>query len=114
MLEEGKKAPLFTLPDCDGNNVALKDCLGKKVILYFYPKDMTSGCTVEACDFRDSFPNFNKTKAVVLGVSADSSSSHRKFSDKYDLSSCPIVLFKDLKTDFDCIVFLIMHKPELY
>lgn len=86
MLEVGKKAPQFTLPDSDGINVALKDYFGQKVLLYFYPKDNTSGCTQEACDFRDSLAEFNKIKTVVLGVSKDSQSSHIKFRDKYDLN----------------------------
>jgi peroxiredoxin Q/BCP len=85
MPEVGKKAPSFTLKNSNGEKVSLSDFKGKKVVLYFYPKDMTSGCTQEACDFRDSFPNFSKLKAVVLGVSADSVESHRKFADKYNL-----------------------------
>ena len=85
MLEEGKKAPLFTLPDSKGKKVALKDFAGKKVVLYFYPKDMTSGCTREACDFKDSYPDFKKLKVTVLGISADSVDRHKKFSDKYEL-----------------------------
>lgn len=92
MIKEGNKAPQFTLPDSNGKKVSLKDYLGKKVVLYFYPKDMTSGCTREACDFRDAHPNFKKLNAVVLGVSADSSASHQKFSDKYDL---PFTLLSD-------------------
>lgn len=94
MLTEGKKAPNFSLLDGEGNKVSLSDFKGKKVVLYFYPKDMTSGCTKEACDFRDSFPNFKKVKAVVLGVSPDSVQSHKKFSDKYDL---PFILLSDEK-----------------
>ena len=86
MLEVGKKAPQFTLPDSDGKKVSLKDYLGKKVILYFYPKDNTSGCTQESCDFRDSITSFNRLKTAVLGVSKDSQSSHIKFRDKYDLN----------------------------
>lgn len=86
MLEVGKKAPQFTLPDSDGNNVSLKDYLGQKVVLFFYPKDNTPGCTQEACDFRDSLAEFNKIKIVVLGVSKDSKSSHIKFRDKFDLN----------------------------
>ena len=92
MLEEGKKAPAFTLPDSDGKKVSLKDFAGKKVVLYFYPKDMTSGCTQEACDFRDSFPHFEKLDAVVLGVSVDPVKMHKKFSDKYEL---PFTLLSD-------------------
>lgn len=85
MPEIGKKAPDFSLLDQDGKKVSLKDFLGKKVILYFYPKDDTSGCTKEACSFRDEFPKFKKTDAVILGVSPDSIKSHKKFADKYDL-----------------------------
>lgn len=85
MLEVGKKAPDFSLLDQDGKKVSLKDFLGKKIILYFYPKDDTSGCTKEACSFRDEFPKFKKTHAVILGVSPDSIKSHKKFIDKYDL-----------------------------
>lgn len=92
MIKEGNKAPVFTLPDSDGNKVLLKDFLGKKVVLYFYPKDMTSGCTQEACDFRDSHPDFKKLKTVVLGVSADPVSSHKKFVEKHDL---PFTLLSD-------------------
>ena len=92
MLEVGKKAPLFTLPDSSGKKVSLKDFEGKKVILYFYPKDMTSGCTQEACDLRDSFPNFKKLKTVILGVSTDPVASHKKFAEKYNL---PFTLLSD-------------------
>lgn len=92
MVEEGKKAPQFTLKTGDGEKVSLKDYLGKKVVLYFYPKDNTSGCTKEACDFRDAHPNFKKLNAVVFGVSADSEESHKKFSDKHDL---PFTLLSD-------------------
>ncbi|MDZ7766875.1 MAG: thioredoxin-dependent thiol peroxidase [Melioribacteraceae bacterium] len=92
MLEEGKKAPQFTLISGDNKKVALKDFLGKKVVLYFYPKDNTSGCTTEACDFRDTHPNFKKVNAVVLGVSPDSIESHEKFSEKLNL---PFKLLSD-------------------
>jgi peroxiredoxin Q/BCP len=84
-LEVGKKAPLFTLPDSDGKKIALKDFLGEKVVLYFYPKDNTSGCTTEACDFNNSLKLFDKIKVKVLGVSKDSQKSHVKFRDKFDL-----------------------------
>jgi len=86
MIEIGKKAPEFSLLNQDGKKISLKDYLGKKVILYFYPKDDTSGCTKEACNFRDEFPKFTKTKAVILGVSPDSVKSHKKFAEKYDLN----------------------------
>lgn len=92
MLKEGLKAPAFTLPDSKGKKISLKDFNGKKVVVYFYPKDNTSGCTTEACSFRDEYPNFKKLKTVVLGVSADSIESHKKFSDKHEL---PFTLLSD-------------------
>jgi len=82
---EGKKAPAFSLEDQSGAKVALKDFDGKYVVLYFYPKDNTPGCTVEACDFRDGHAAFKKAGAVVLGVSPDSAKSHVKFIDKFKL-----------------------------
>ncbi|MHB8906587.1 MAG: thioredoxin-dependent thiol peroxidase [Melioribacteraceae bacterium] len=96
MLKIGKKAPAFSLKDENGKNVSLNDFKGKKVVLYFYPKDMTSGCTKEACDFRDALPNFRKVKATVLGVSIDSTASHKKFADKYEL---PFTLLSDEKKE---------------
>jgi len=91
-LKEGFKAPDFSLPDLEGNKISLKSFSGKKVVLYFYPKDMTTGCTREACDFRDSFPKFYKIDAVVIGISKDSVKSHNKFKEKYDL---PFILLSD-------------------
>ena len=88
----GNKAPAFKMSTDGGGTVALKDLKGKKVILYFYPKDDTPGCTKEACGFRDSIPNFKKVKATVIGVSKDSISSHDKFKAKYDL---PFTLASD-------------------
>ena len=85
MLEAGKKAPDFSLPNQDVETVSLSDFAGKKVVLYFYPKDNTPGCTTEACEFRDSHSVFEKLDAVVLGVSSDSVKSHAKFRDKYEL-----------------------------
>ena len=85
MLEVGKIAPAFSLPDGEEKKVSLKELSGKKAVIYFYPRDMTSGCTVEACDFRDSFPDFNKLGVEVFGISADPVSSHKKFADKYNL-----------------------------
>ena len=70
----------------NGEKISLKDYLGKKIILYFYPKDNTSGCTKEACNFRDAFPKFKKTDAIILGVSPDSVDSHKKFAEKYQLN----------------------------
>jgi thioredoxin-dependent peroxiredoxin len=84
-LKEGDKAPDFAVPDADGNVVRLKDLRGKKVVLYFYPKDDTPGCTKEACAFRDSFGKFRKRGIEVLGVSLDSEKSHQKFAKKFDL-----------------------------
>ncbi|MBR9976020.1 MAG: thioredoxin-dependent thiol peroxidase [Bacteroidetes bacterium] len=92
MIEEGKKAPAFSLPSSDGGKVALKDFAGKKVILYFYPKDNTPGCTQEACDFRDNMARLQAAGAVVLGVSGDSIASHERFRDKFEL---PFPLLSD-------------------
>ncbi len=85
MPEVGAAAPAFSLPDQDGNTVSLADFAGKWVVLYFYPKDDTPGCTKEACSFRDRHAELQAKGAVVLGVSGDSSASHRKFADKYSL-----------------------------
>ena len=87
-------APLFTLPDQNGKEHSLVDYAGKWVLLYFYPKDDTPGCTKEACAIRDSFPNFKKLKITVLGVSVDSAASHKKFEKKYKL---PFTLLSDDK-----------------
>ena len=84
-LEAGDKAPAFTLNDQDGKTHSLKDYAGQTVVLYFYPKDDTPGCTKEACSFRDNFGAIEEAGAVVLGVSADDASSHQKFRAKYDL-----------------------------
>ncbi len=91
-IEEGKAAPAFTLPDQNGNKVSLKDLAGKNVILYFYPKDDTPGCTKEACGFRDGWKDLQKLGAIVLGVSADGAESHKKFISKYKL---PFALLSD-------------------
>jgi peroxiredoxin Q/BCP len=85
-IEEGKRAPAFTLTDADGKRVSLADLAGKNVILYFYPKDDTPGCTKEACGFRDAWKELAKSGTVVLGVSADDAASHRKFATKYKLA----------------------------
>ena len=86
MLKEGDKAPAFKLPSVEGGDVGLKDFAGKTVVLYFYPKDDTPGCTREACAFRDSQAALKKAGAVVLGVSPDSVESHQKFRGKYKLN----------------------------
>lgn len=85
MLLVGTKAPEFELPDQDGVIHSLKDYRGKKVILYFYPKDNTSGCTKQACGFSDRYPQFTEKGAVVLGISKDTVASHKRFAEKYGL-----------------------------
>ena len=92
MLEIGTKAPDFTLPDQNGVSRSLSDYAGQKIILYFYPKDMTSGCTKQACAFGDLYPQFREKGAVVLGISKDSVESHKKFEEKYGL---PFILLSD-------------------
>ena len=82
---EGRKAPAFTLPDASGRRVALKDLLGKDVVLYFYPKDDTPGCTTEACGFRDLWREIRKAGAEVVGVSPDGPEAHERFAERYDL-----------------------------
>ena len=91
-VTEGKAAPLFTLKDQAGEKVALKDFKGKDVIVYFYPKDDTPGCTKEACNFRDNWDAFKKAGVVVLGISPDDQASHQKFIGKYQL---PFTLLSD-------------------
>ena len=86
MLEAGQKAPAFSLKDQDGKTVKLSDFKGQRVVLYFYPKDNTPGCTTEACDFRDEASALKKAGAVVLGVSMDSEASHQKFIKKFTLN----------------------------
>jgi len=92
MLEIGTKAPDFTLPDQNGNMHSLSEYRGKKVILYFYPKDNTPGCTKQACGFAELYPQFTEKGAVVLGISKDSVASHKKFEEKYGL---PFTLLAD-------------------
>jgi thioredoxin-dependent peroxiredoxin len=86
VIEEGKKAPAFTLPDQDGTPRSLKDYAGKPVVLYFYPKDDTPGCTKEACNFQSALPDFGKVKATVLGVSVLDAKSKAKFATKFNLT----------------------------
>lgn len=92
MLEAGMKAPGFTLPDKDGREVSLSDFKGKKVVLYFYPRDNTPGCSRQACAFAAAFEDFKKLDVAVIGVSKDSTASHVKFAEKYSL---PFVLLSD-------------------
>ncbi len=96
MLEIGTKAPEFTLPDQNGQMHKLSDYRGQKVILYFYPKDMTSGCTSQACNFRDRYPQFQEKGAVVLGVSKDTVESHKRFEEKQGL---PFTLLSDTELE---------------
>lgn len=91
-LKTGDKAPNFNLSDQDGKTHNLKDYVGQWILLYFYPKDDTPGCTTEACSLRDNLPKFKKLKVLVFGVSTDSIKSHRKFADKFDL---PFILLAD-------------------
>jgi peroxiredoxin Q/BCP len=86
MLKVGDEAPDFNLPTGDGKQLGLRNLRGKKVVLYFYPKDNTSGCTKEACSFQENLSGFRKKGAVVIGVSGDSVASHAKFAEKYDLA----------------------------
>ena len=92
MLEVGTKAPDFTLQDQNGTEHSLSDYAGQKVILYFYPKDMTAGCTKQACGFAERYPLFREKGAVILGVSKDNVASHKKFEEKYGL---PFTLLAD-------------------
>ena len=92
MLEVGAKAPEFTLPDKDGNPVSLSDFAGKKVVLYFYPRDNTPGCTRQACAFAAAYEDFKAMDAAVIGVSKDSAASHQRFAEKHGL---PFVLLSD-------------------
>lgn len=110
MIEEGKKAPNFKLKDQNGETISLDSFKGKNVVLYFYPKDDTSGCTKEACNFRDEFPKFSKIDAVILGVSPDSIESHKKFAAKYKL---PFSLLSDEKKEV-CEKFGVWQEKSMY
>lgn len=92
MLEAGIKAPDFLLNDKDGNQIKLSDYLGKKVVLYFYPRDNTPGCTKQACAFASAYETYQQDDIVVIGISKDSEASHRKFTEKYNL---PFILVSD-------------------
>jgi peroxiredoxin Q/BCP len=110
MLEIGSKAPAFTLESDSGEKMSLKDFKGKKVVLYFYPKDMTSGCTQQACDFRDEYAQFKKKGIVILGVSKDSVQSHVKFRDQHSLPF-PLLSDPDGKT---CEAYCVWKEKSMY
>ena len=109
-VEVGDKAPDFTLPADGGGTVSLKALRGKKVALYFYPKDDTSGCTAEACAFRDALPDFSKVKAEVIGISRDSAASHDKFKRKFDLTF-PLASDQDGKV---CLAYDVWVEKSMY
>lgn len=110
MLEAGMKAPSFSLPDQDGVMHTLEEYKGKKVILYFYPKDNTPGCTKQACGFSELYPQFQEEGAVVLGVSKDSVASHKRFQQKFDLS---FTLLAD--PELECIkAYDVWQEKKLY
>lgn len=109
-LDVGAKAPDFSLPDQDGSTVTLKSLKGKQVVLYFYPKDDTSGCTKEACDFRDSLAPIKKAGAVVIGVSKDGKASHQKFIAKYGL---PFALLSDEEAEV-CNAYGVYKEKSMY
>ena len=116
LIEVGRKAPAFTLPDQDGAKHALKDLAGSPVILFFYPKDDTSGCTKEACQFRDQLPDFEKVKTRIFGISPDSVESHRKFVDKHELN---FTLLADAARDGDenpkiCLKYGVWQEKSMY
>lgn len=110
MIEEGIKAPEFILSDQFGNNHTLTDYLGQWVILYFYPKDMTPGCTTEACNFRDDFTSFKNLNTIVLGISKDSVKRHATFAEKYQL---PFPLLSDTEGDV-CDKYDVWKKKSMY
>ena len=115
LIDIGRKAPAFALQDQDGTKHALKDLAGKAVVLYFYPKDDTSGCTAEACQFRDQAPDFKKSKVMVFGVSPDSVESHRKFVDKHELNFTLLADPKDGDGDPKiCIKYGVWQEKSMY
>jgi peroxiredoxin Q/BCP len=110
MLEEGIKAPEFSLSDQFGNNHTLVDYMGQWVVLYFYPKDMTPGCTTEACNFRDGFSSFRNLNTIILGISKDSVKRHATFAEKYQL---PFPLLSDIDGDV-CDKYDVWKEKSLY
>ena len=110
MLEIGTKAPDFTLSDQNGTEHSLKDFQGKKIVIYFYPKDNTPGCTSQACGFGELYPQFTEKGAVVIGISKDSVASHKKFEEKYNL---PFLLLSD--SELSAIkAYDVWHEKNMY
>lgn len=109
-LKEGMKAPTFKVSASNGKTLSLQDFKGQRVVLYFYPKDDTPGCTVEACGFRDAYKKIEKTGAVILGVSSDSVKSHEKFIGKYDL---PFLLLADEEKEI-CKAYDVWVRKSMY
>ena len=110
MIKTGSKAPNFSLKDTDGNTVKLSDFEGKNIVLYFYPKDNTPGCTAEACSFKDNFSYYKKKDIFILGISKDDQKSHKKFVDKYNL---PFTLLCDEDLEV-CKKYGVWGKKKLY
>ena len=110
MLEIGTKAPDFTLPDQNGEMKSLSDYLGKKVVLYFYPRDLTAGCSKQACAFGELYPQFLEKGAVVLGVSKDTVASHKRFEEKYGL---PFTLLSDTEKEV-ILAYDVWKEKKLY
>jgi thioredoxin-dependent peroxiredoxin len=109
-LAIGDKAPDFTLLSDNNEKISLKNFRGKKIILYFYPKDNTPGCTQQACDFRDNLAHFSKENTVILGISKDSPTKHEKFKQKYTL---PFTLLADETGDI-CVAYGVLNKKSLF
>ncbi|MEM3851684.1 MAG: thioredoxin-dependent thiol peroxidase [Methanomassiliicoccales archaeon] len=110
MIHEGEKAPLFKLPGSDGKEHSLSDFRGKKIVLYFYPKDDTPGCTTEACGFRDAMQQIRKKGAEVIGISRDGVSSHQKFASKYNLN---FLLLAD-ESGETCEAYGVIQEKNMY
>jgi peroxiredoxin Q/BCP len=109
-VKEQEKAPNFKVKDDQGNLVELKNLKGKKIVLYFYPKDMTPGCTQESCDFRDSFSRIKKKGALIFGISKDDEKSHKKFKEKYEL---PFPLLSDVDGKM-CEAYGVWKEKSMY
>ena len=113
-LKEGDKAPEFSLSDTNGNIINLKDLKGKKLVLYFYPKDDTPGCTIEACEIRDNYTNFTDSNILVFGVSADNKESHQSFTKKFQLQF-PLLsdINKSMCKDYDVLYNALVDEKEV-